>query len=1149
MTEIKQYTKWVNQQLFVILGYSNKTLSEYIVNIALKAKTINQLLKGLIANEVPDNDKTRLFSKELYERVHNNKSNIAPSNADLVRKSTEYTLVDMDTQMVMNEDVFDKTKTYSTLKSTSIFDDQEKSHKRDKKDKKASKKEKKNKSSASSTKRQERLVEEESEEEEDTREVRKRLEETRTRQSQIKETGTELEVTEDSTNSETYLQKKVNNDENDDVKDVKTQRMDQDIAERDAFTARLKAKDDAKTKTSSSSSSSSSSASSHDHSRGIDTNDKGAIDQLREISRQHYLEKREERELTLLKMEVEDEEYLFEHDELSAEEKRRLDVKKQILAMANSKEKLRLNQIDGYQLPESYEDEKGKLNKEKKEKALTGGRYVEEVSGGNDVDLWEAEQSRLGNASNVTKRLTGTNQANGNKEEYEILMEDQIQFISQSAIAGYDALTKKKQEVTTTTTTTTTTAVSNVKTLTIHEKKLEARKQLPVFAYREDFLRALQEHKVMVLVGETGSGKTTQIPQYLHEAGWSELGCIGCTQPRRVAAMSVAARVASEMNVKLGHEVGYSIRFEDCTSKSTVIKYMTDGMLLREFLNEPDLASYSCMVVDEAHERTLSTDVLFGLVKDISRFRGDDFRLIIMSATMDAEKFSSYFDDCPIFMIPGRMYPVDILYTKAPEADYLDAVVVTVLQIHVTQDVPGDILVFLTGQEEIETVAEILQQRTKGLGSRIRELMILPIFANLPSDQQARIFERPPVGGRKVVLGTNIAETSLTVDGICYVIDTGFCKQKSYNARRGMESLQVVPISKAAANQRAGRAGRTQPGKCFRLYTLWSFNNELEDTPVPEIQRTNMCDVVLKLKSLGIDDLLNFDFMDKPPAEALIRALEQLYALGALNDRGQLTKLGRRMAEFPLDPMMSKALICSETYNCSVEVLTIVSMLSVGSAIFYRPKDKALHADVAKRNFARGGGGDHLTLLRCYNEWMKTNYSQQWCRENFVQIRMMQRARDIREQLEGLCERVEVTVSSRPEAVEDICKALCSGYFFNTATLGKGGDYKTTKHKHTVYIHPSSVLAREMEIVKDKDGKEKSQYVPLVDPPQWLLYHELAFTSKEYMRAVAPIQSKWLVEIAPHYYKDSDIGEDDESKNKSRNKNKKARMTWKSAEN
>ena len=393
--------------------------------------------------------------------------------------------------------------------------------------------------------------------------------------------------------------------------------------------------------------------------------------------------------------------------------------------------------------------------------------------------------------------------------------------------------------------------------------------------------------------GETGSGKTTQIPQYLFEDGYTKIDGvkkkIGCTQPRRVAAMSVSARVAQEMGYKLGNEVGYSIRFEDCTSERTVLKYMTDGMLLREFLNEPDLESYSCIIIDEALERTLHTDILFGLVKDIARFR-PDLKLLISSATMDCEKFSQFFDGAPIFRIPGRRFPVDIFYTKQPEADYLQAVVITVFQIHITQAL-GDILVFLTGQEEIEAAAEMITERARALGKKINELIVLPIYSNLPSDMQIKIFEPTPPNARKVILATNIAETSLTIDGIIYVIDPGFCKQKTYNAKTGMESLIVTPISKASANQRAGRAGRVSPGKCFRLYTLTAYEKELDDSSIPEIQRTNLGNVVLLLKSLGINDLVHFDYMDPPPHETLIMALEQLFALGALNHKAELTKV------------------------------------------------------------------------------------------------------------------------------------------------------------------------------------------------------------------------------------------------------------------
>lgn len=821
------------------------------------------------------------------------------------------------------------------------------------------------------------------------------------------------------------------------------------------------------------------------------------LDKLRVESRRAYLKKRQEREVTLLKKSLQDEEELFRNQNLSAAERKRIQLGKQILKMVDENENEE-DKADGfYRLPDEYNE---KDTKGQQDQALLTSRYVEPVKEKSEQELWEDAQTAK--AKNVIPR-----KKKGAKpeKEYELVFDDQINFVMQETTKGYDKRDRKRKPIKAEPGEGESKVKEEAPIQTEHEKILEGRKRLPVFPYREEFLAAVKDHQVLVLVGETGSGKTTQIPQYLHEIGYSELGKIGCTQPRRVAAMSVAARVAQEMNVKLGHEVGYSIRFENCTSKSTVIQYMTDGMLLREILTEPDLAGYSCMVIDEAHERTLHSDILFGLVKDIVRFRSD-LKLIISSATMDAEKFSKYFDDASIFMIPGRMFPVDIYYTKSPEADYVDAAVVTVLQIHVSQPLNGDILVFLTGQEEIETAAEILTQRSRNLGSRIKELMICPVFANLPSEQQAKIFEKTPKGARKVVLATNIAETSLTIDGICYVIDTGFNKQKSFNARSGMESLVVTPVSQAAANQRAGRAGRTQPGKCFRLFTAWSFQHELDPNTIPEILRTNLGNVVLMLKSLGINDLLHFDFMDRPPADALIRALEQLYALGALNDRGELTKLGRRMAEFPLEPMLSKAVIASEKYECVSEVISTVSMLSLGASVFYRPKEKAVHADTARLNFARGGGGDHISLLRCYSDWAATDYSTAWCFENFVQVKSIKRARDIHEQLEGLCERVEIDHTvSKADDLDAILKAITAGFFYNIAKLSRTGDYQTVKQHKTVYIHPSSVLSKEEH------------------PPQWLMFFELAFTTKEFMRQVAPINPEWLVEIAPHYYQQSDV--------------------------
>ncbi|XP_065190543.1 pre-mRNA-splicing factor ATP-dependent RNA helicase DHX16-like [Sycon ciliatum] len=816
-----------------------------------------------------------------------------------------------------------------------------------------------------------------------------------------------------------------------------------------------------------------------------EANRKELVPELRKRARQRYVKERKGDKLVELRQDIEDDLYMFSNQKLTDREKRELEQKRHILELATQYEKagdVEKVADDRYSIP--------KLDAKPSKRGYVDP--TEEELGPNfEQKQWEEEQIHK-----AAMKFTSADAKSRSKgKDYDFVVdEEMIEFQLLETVAG-----------------------KNVKQQTEEERMLEeaerqrmsiaeTRKSLPIFAYREELLQAVHDHQVLIIEGQTGSGKTTQLPQYLVEGGFcgdrksKNRKKIACTQPRRVAAMSVAARVAEEMDVKLGNEVGYSIRFEDCTSERTILKYMTDGMLLREFLGEPDLETYSVVIIDEAHERTLHTDILFALVKDIARFR-PNLKLIISSATLDAEKFSAFFDDAPIFRIPGRRFPVDIFYTKAPEADYLDAVVVSVLQIHITQPL-GDILVFLTGQEEIETSYETLMERTRRLGSKIRELLVLPIYANLPSDMQAKIFEPTPPGARKVVIATNIAETSLTIDGIIYVIDAGFCKQKCYNPRTGMESLVVTPCSRASSNQRAGRAGRVAAGKCFRLYTRWSYENELEEQTIPEIQRTNLGNVVLMLKSLGIEDLLNFDFMDPPPSETLVMALEQLYALGALNHKGELTKLGRRMAEFPLDPMLSKMLIAAEKYKCSEEVMTICAMLSVNNTIFFRPKDKAVLADTARQNFFRPGG-DHLTLLNCYNEWQETNFSTQWCFENYVQFRAMRRARDVRDQLEGLMERVEIEITSNVGDSVAIRKAVTAGFFYHTSRLSKGGDYKTVKHPQTVHIHPNSSLFQET--------------------PRWLIYHELVFTTKEYMRQIIEIDPAWLLEVAPHYYKEKEL--------------------------
>ena len=626
----------------------------------------------------------------------------------------------------------------------------------------------------------------------------------------------------------------------------------------------------------------------------------------------------------------------------------------------------------------------------------------------------------------------------------------------------------------------------------------EQRESLPIYKLKKELLEAMSNNQILVVIGETGSGKTTQMTQYMLELGLGKRGMIGCTQPRRVAAVSVAKRVAEEYGCQLGEEVGYSIRFDDMTSPQTLIKYMTDGMLMREYLADNDLNRYSALMLDEAHERTVHTDVLFGLLKDLCA-RRPDLKIIVTSATLDAEKFSNYFFQSPIFTIPGRTFPVEILYTKEPESDYLDAAMITVLQIHLSEPA-GDILVFLTGQEEIDTCCETLHRRMEALGELAPELIILPVYSALPSEMQSRIFEPAPPGSRKCIVATNIAEASLTIDGIYYVVDPGFSKMKAFNPKLGMDSLVVTPISQASARQRAGRAGRTGPGKCYRLYTEQAFKSEMVPTNIPEIQRTNLGNVVLQLKAMGINDLLGFDFMDPPPVGTLVGALESLYALGALDDEGLLTRLGRSMAEFPLEPNLSKMLILSVELGCSDDILTITAMLSVENP-FYRPRDKQAQADQKKAKFHQAEG-DHLTLLTVYKAWEASKFSSPWCFENFVQARSMKRAQDVRKQLVTIMDRYRLNLVSAGKNYKLICKAITAGFFTNAAKKDPQEGYRTLVDQNPVYIHPSSSVFHQN--------------------PEYVIYHELVLTSKEYMRNILVIDAKWLYELAPTFYKKAD---------------------------
>lgn len=569
--------------------------------------------------------------------------------------------------------------------------------------------------------------------------------------------------------------------------------------------------------------------------------------------------------------------------------------------------------------------------------------------------------------------------------------------------------------------------------------------------------------------------------------------------------MSVAQRVADEMDVKLGEEVGYSIRFEDVTGPKTCLKYMTDGMLLREAMHDHNLTRYSCLILDEAHERTLATDILMGLLKEIA-LRRPDLKIVIMSATLDAQKFQRYFNDAPLLAVPGRTYPVEIFYTPEAERDYVEAALRTVLQIHATED-EGDILLFLTGEEEIEDACRKIRLEVDEMvrEADVGPMEIYPLYGTLPPAQQQRIFDKAPQArrpggrpGRKVIVGTNIAETSLTIDGIVYVVDPGFSKQKVYNPRIRVESLLVSPISKASALQRAGRAGRTRPGKCFRLYTEEAFKKELIEQTYPEILRSNLANTVLELKKLGVDDLVHFDLMDPPAPETLMRALEELNYLACLDDDGELTHLGKLASEFPLDPALAVMLISSPEFYCSNEMLSMTALLSVPQ-IFTRPNTARKRADEMKALFAHQDG-DHLTMLNAYHAFKGAcndgeTAAKKWCHEHFLSYRSLQSADNVRQQLKRIMETHELELMSTPfedkNYYVNIRRALVSGFFMQVAKKEPSGKtYMTVKDDQSVLLHPSTVLNIDAE---------------------WVVYNEFVLTTKNYVRTVTNIKAEWLL--------------------------------------
>jgi ATP-dependent RNA helicase DDX35 len=553
-------------------------------------------------------------------------------------------------------------------------------------------------------------------------------------------------------------------------------------------------------------------------------------------------------------------------------------------------------------------------------------------------------------------------------------------------------------------------------------------------------------------------------------------------KPRRIAATSVAARVAEEMNCQVGQEVGYSIRFEDVTTEKTKIKFLTDGLLLREMLVDPLLKRYSVVMVDEAHERSLSSDILLSLLKKILRKR-PELRVVVSSATIEAEKFLDFFapdegevvhgksrDEYGCIVgIQGRVHPVEIQHLVEPTHDYVERAVDTVMDIH-TNEGDGDILLFLSGREEIDTAIDMIADRIADLGPGYQSLQRLPLYAGLPSDQQLYVFERAPENTRKVIVSTNIAEASVTIDGIVFVVDSGFVKLRTYDAALGIERLNVVSVSRASATQRAGRAGRTRPGKCFRLYTEAAFE-ALEETTFPEIQRSNLAPVVLQLMNLGITNIARFDYLSAPPSSMMIKAMDMLYSLGAIDTNARLTKpLGTRMAEMPLEPMLAKALLNAQTFGCLTEMLTIAAMMTLQGTTFVSHDGNKKQEDKAKRRFAVAEG-DHITLYNVYEAFVSHGKKDaQWCNQNSLNFKALVKAMSVRKQLRNYLERLGIVEQSGGLSGSDVLRVggmsmtekvrrcLVSGFFAHAARMKADGTFQTPQGGATLYVHPSSIF-------------------------------------------------------------------------------------------
>jgi len=639
-------------------------------------------------------------------------------------------------------------------------------------------------------------------------------------------------------------------------------------------------------------------------------------------------------------------------------------------------------------------------------------------------------------------------------------------------------------------------------------KILETRQKLPVFEQKAEIIKTVMENRITIIEGSTGSGKTTQIPQFLLESSMIDPRLrIVCTQPRRVAAINVATRVSQEMDIALGREVGYCVRFEAKESDATKLVYMTDGLLMREFVMDPNVEKYGIIIIDEAHERTINSDIILGILKRLVLKR-DDLRVVVMSATLEATKFTQFFTSpqipfVPHLIVPGRLHHVKLVYTSVPVPNYIDEAVSRVLKIH-TEDNPGDILLFMTGEEEIENTCTRIRNEVSGMRSSHPQMMgayVLPLYASLPARDQAKVFIPAPVPNtRKIIVSTNIAETSVTIDGVVYVVDPGFVKQNRYIPERRMSSLLVTNISKAASIQRAGRAGRTQPGKCYRLYTKDSFEKDLPEQTLPEIQRSDLCSVLLLMLAAGIDDIVRFPFIDPPDFRLLVQSIEELYYLGAIGMDGKLTEVGRLMSMIPIEPKLSRSLIAANEYGCTYELCGLVALLSEQGNILSRPRSEQNQADLAHRQF-KSSISDHLTLVKVVDFYEK-NQSKQYCTENYINHRLLERAIKARSQLFSILKRNGIEIMSippdSPSRDQCILQSLLKGLFMQVCYLNPTTNkYLFMTCQKEAEIHPSSSVRTK---------------------PSWVVYDEYIYTNTDYIRTVSEIKTEWLFQSQSEYF-------------------------------